>query len=189
MRLMRLKKRWLGIITLLSIIALITGCGGSKADLTIFMSHEYSIPEEQVSALEQEINDKLNGEYTVQIFSSPIYNAQKILLEYAAAENGLLVLPLQDVKQYAQNGGNLALDEYINPADYEEGVFEGMSMKKIDNNKFEENNGTFLFGLPTEKLSLMQKHGLVDTQWFVTVPGTTPNVDLSIKVLNLLMES
>lgn len=185
---MRFKKRWLGMVTAILLMALVAGCGGPKADLTIFMSHEFPIPEENVAALQQELNDKLNGEYTVQIFASPLYNAQKIMLEYAAAGNGLIVLPREDVMKYSENGGNLALDEYFNPADYEEGVFEGRVDIKLDDNKIEEKTGKFLFALPTEKLTLMKKHSLVEKQWFIAVPATTPNMDLSVKVLNLLMK-
>lgn len=185
---MKVKKRWMGILAAILLMTLVTSCGGPKADLSIFMSHEYTIPEERVNELQQELNDKLNGEYTVQIYASPLYNAQKIMLEYAAAENGLIVLPLEDVKKYSENGGNLALNDYFDPVEYEEGVFKGMTVTKLGDKKFEEKTGEFLFALPTEKLSLMKKYSLVDKQWYVAVPGTTPNVDLSVKVLNLLME-
>lgn len=186
---MRLKaKSWVGLLAVVLLVAVMTGCGGPKADLTIFMSHEYSLPEEKVTALQDEINDKLNGEYTVKINASPIYNMQKIMLEYAAAGNGLIVLPKDDIKKYSENGGHVALDEYLDPAAYEEGVFEGQLVTKTSEGKFEEKNGKYLFGLPSDKLPLMEKYGLVDKQWYVAVPSTTPSVELSVKVLKLLME-
>lgn len=186
---MRLKaKSWVGLLAVVLLVAVMTGCGGPKADLTIFMSHEFTLPEDSVTALQDEINDKLNGEYIVKINASPLYNMQKIMIEYAAAGNGLMVLPKDDIKKYSENGGNLALDEYLDPATYEEGVFEGLSVTKTSDDKFEEKNGKYLFGLPTDKLPLMEKHGLVDNQWYVAVPSTTPNIELSVKVLKLLME-
>lgn len=165
-----------------------------KPDMTIFMMHEYNLPQENVDALEKEINEKLNGELVVDIMTSPLYNLQKIMVEYVAGSHNIVVIPYKDTISYSANGGNTALDEYFDKEKYPEGVLDGLYVEKVANpekgeEKFIDHNGKFLFALPTEKLPMMVKHGLVEENWYAAIPGTNPDIERSVRLLKLLAET
>ena len=139
------------------------------------------------------MNEKLNGEFTVDVISAPLYSAPKVMLEYAAGENGIVVLPYKDIKNYTENGGHFPLDDHFDKAQDEEGVMDGYWVEEVEGakkkeEKFVDHPGEYLYALPTVKLPLMEKHGLVQEEWFAAIPGTTPNMEQSVKIMQLLAE-
>ena len=184
-------KRRIGVVITVLLTAFIAGCGGGqKADMNIFMMHEFHIPSEQVDKLEQELNEKLNGEYTIDVMASPLYNAQKIVLEYVGAENAIIILPYDDIQAYSTNGGHYPLDDFFDKSQYEEGILEGTYIEKIEaedkKTEYLDHVGEYLFALPTTKLPLLEKYGLVEEKWYAAIPSNNPDLDRSVQLMKML---
>ncbi|KAF6564675.1 MULTISPECIES: hypothetical protein [Paenibacillus] len=177
----------IGIIALI----LLAGCGGRDKDsFSIFIMDkgDASVIRDELA---QKLKDKLGEQApTIEISVSPLYNQQKLVVEYAAGEHDLFLLPEEDMKLYGQNGSNLPLDDAFDKKTYARGVFEGGVFKK----KEQEEEGTdviketHLFGIPVEQMKMFKDLKYNSNTLFATVPPRTSNKEEAIKVLKALTE-
>ncbi|NGP57762.1 hypothetical protein FLT15_04950 [Paenibacillus thiaminolyticus] len=176
---------WMGMVLALALV--LGGCG-SKADISVFMMSTTTVPSELTEALKTELSQKLEGQFTVDVFASPMYNLQKLFVEYAAGDNGVHVVPEEDVKSMSKQGGHIPLDAYFDKDKYEEGYFDGMVLEKAEKG-YIEHQEKHLYALPAEKLPLLNKLGIKEKGLFVAVPVRTPNEERSIQILKLMEEA
>jgi hypothetical protein len=173
--------RWIGVLAVL--LVLVSGCGGPKADATVFIMTSSSLPPEMTSALQDDLNKTFENKFTVQVVASPLYSIEKLFVEYAAGENSVMVIPEEDAKRMAPQGGHVALDKYFDAKKYNEGMYDGAVYEGKD-----EHKGTFLFSLSAEKLPILKKHGIQEKGLSVTIPSRTPDEARSVEILRALAE-
>ncbi|MEI0735672.1 hypothetical protein VQ056_01665 [Paenibacillus sp. JTLBN-2024] len=75
------------------------------------------------------------------MIASPLYNPEKLMVEYAAGGHDIMILPEEDMKNYGKMGGHVVLDDHFDPKTYPEGVFASMEEKDDKNDR---QNGTSL---------------------------------------------
>ncbi|WP_052087727.1 hypothetical protein [Paenibacillus wynnii] len=180
-------KRKGGIIAaLLVFMTLISGCGGSDENtVTIFMMDKAGSPSTIGETMEKGLKDKLGPDLKVEFNAMGIYNLQKLMVEYAAGANDIVILSKEDAVIYGKNGANLPLDAYFSPDDYPEGVFEGgISVEGEDDLRQEKH----LYAIPASKLKMFKDTGYAPEELFVTVAVSTDNMDQSVKAIKAMME-
>ncbi|MCY9516682.1 hypothetical protein [Paenibacillus apiarius] len=180
-------RKWGFVGALLAMLILISGCGGPKADITVFMMPKSTVPSEMTQALKEELSKQFQGKFTVDAVASPMYNLQKLIVEYAAGDNGIVMLPEDDVKTMAMQGGHVVLDNYFDKEKYAAGVMDGVVYEKAEKG-YNEYKGKHLYALPADQMPLLKKLGIQEPGLFVTIPARTPNEELSVEVLKALAE-
>lgn len=184
---MRGIRRGLVVLSLFMSMLLLNACGEKTADFTMFMMAQGAIPSEITTAIQDDLTNKYQDQFTIQVVSPPMYNIQRLLIEYAANQNSLIVLPKDDMKAYSRNGGHVVLDSYFDKEQYAEGVMEGLvepGNGKEKQDVLEEH----LYALPVSKLPFLEKHGVTNPEFLIAIPANTPNLDRSVEVLNMMTE-
>lgn len=183
-----MRGKWKGSIIagLLVMMTLISGCGGSsKNTVTIFMMDKNGSPSTIGETMEKGLKAKLGPDLKVEFNAMGLYNIQKLMVEYAAGMNDIIILSKDDVINYGKNGANIPLDDYFSPADYPEGVFEGgISVEGQDDLKMEKH----LYAIPASKLKMFKDTGYAPEELFVTVAATTDSIEQSIQAIKAMME-
>lgn len=173
---------------LIVLMALIAGCGGggTKDTVNIFMMLNGVNPDTKVvTGIESQLKEKLGDEAKVEFSTAPIYNIQKLMVEYAAAMNDIVILSKEDVLNYGKSGANQPLDKYFNPDDYPEGVFEGGVARGEKGEIVQEKH---LFAIPLSKLKMFKDAGFAPDDAFLTLAVSADSVDESIKAIKAMME-
>lgn len=182
----RLSPWLIGMLTLV----LLAGCGGRDKDsFSIFIMDkgDASVLRDELT---QKLKDKLGEQAPkIEISVSPLYNQQKLVVEYAAGEHDLFLLPEEDMKLYGQNGSNLPLDDAFDKKAYPRGVFEGgVFQKKQGEEGTDVIQETHLYGIPVEQMKMFRELKYNSKTLFATVPPRTSNKEEAIKVLKALTE-
>lgn len=183
-----MRGKWKGasIATLLLLMALISGCGGSDENtVTLFLMDQAGIPSTIGETLEKSLKEKLAPDLKVEVNAMGLYNIQKLMVEYAAGMNDIMILSKEDVMNYGKNGANLPLDEYFSPADYPEGVFEGgIEVEGEDELKMEKH----LYGIPASELKMFKDAGFAPEELLITVAVSTDSMEQSVAAIKAMME-
>lgn len=80
-------------LLLVIFMSILAGCGGPKADVTIFMMGPQGIPGDAADKLKSSLVVKVGPTPTLDLHASPIFSLEKMVVEIAAGENGILILP------------------------------------------------------------------------------------------------
>jgi hypothetical protein len=172
---------------LLLLVTILAGCGGNDNGntVTIFMMDKTGSPGSIGQTLEKSLQDKLGPDLTVELNAMGLYNVQKLMVEYAAGMNDIMILSKEDIVNYGKSGANVPLDAYFSAADYPEGVFEG-GVEQADSDELKQEE--HLYAIPVSKLKLFKDSGYAPEGLFVTVAVTTDNMDQSIAAIKAMME-
>jgi ABC-type glycerol-3-phosphate transport system substrate-binding protein len=173
---------------LLVLMTVIAGCGGggTKDTVNIFMMLNGVNPDiKVVESIESQLKDKLGEDSKVEFSTAPIYNIQKLMVEYAAAMNDIVILSKDDVMNYGKSGANMPLDEFFNPEDYPEGVFEGGIMSGESKSIVQEKH---LYAIPLTKLKMFKDAGFAPDDAFLTISVSADSVEQSIAAIKAMME-
>jgi ABC-type glycerol-3-phosphate transport system substrate-binding protein len=178
--------RFFRIIVLIGVsIMILSGCGKDNEEVSIFITDDFLDPTEIREPLQQILQEKLGEELKVKVSTSPIYNEQKILVEYAAREHEIFILPEDVMKLYARDGTHIVLDEEFDPEKYPTGVFEaGVINKDTDEVGME----THLFAIPISEMKIFQDLNYTREGLFATIPVSTDSMEDSIKLLKAMIE-
>ncbi|KQY83938.1 hypothetical protein ASD24_09045 [Paenibacillus sp. Root52] len=183
-----MKRVW-GLMAIISIILVLTGCGG-KSGFTIFIIDNQGDPSVISEQLQANLQQKLGEEPKVEVVTSAMYDVQKILVEYAAGGHDIFILPEADMKQYGNNGSNVSLDDTFDQEKYERGVFEGGVFVEdgTGDDGSDIKKETHLYGIPLEDMKMFQEVQYAAKNLFATIPVSASNIEESKKVLKALTE-
>ncbi|MWC28993.1 hypothetical protein [Paenibacillus sp. MMS18-CY102] len=181
----RMKKvKWIAaLMSVLLTAVLLTGCG-DEADISVFVIPPKGMPENLATKLQEELQPKL-GDKTIKVVGSPIYNAQKLLVEYIAGEHGVIALPKPDFEAMIGQGGGVPLEGIFDEKAYPDGVVDGVILKE----KNEEVKEKHLFGIPLKQAGMFKEAGFPAEDMFLIIPANAPDVALSKQVIKELVNS
>ncbi|WP_440118072.1 hypothetical protein [Paenibacillus sp. QZ-Y1] len=182
-------KRFWGLTAIISLIFLLAGCGG-KDGFTIFIIDNQGNASVISEKLQANLQQKLGEEPKVEVITSAMYDVQKIMVEYAAGEHDIFILPEADMKQYGNNGSNIPLDDTFDPEKYKRGVFDGgVLVEKGDGDGGSDiKKESHLYGIPLEDMQMFKDVDYAASNLFATIPVSAANVEESKKVLKALTE-
>jgi ABC-type glycerol-3-phosphate transport system substrate-binding protein len=167
------------------LLVLMAGCGGGpKSDVSIFMMSKSGVPTEAVNKLEAGLKQQFGESPSIALQGSPMYNPQKLLVELAAGEHGIVIVPKADFELYAQKGGFPELDDVLNRADYPEGVVE----VKADPQDPDVKPGKYFMGVPLAGSKRMKEIGMDREDLYAFVLPRASHLDQAKQVLKVLAE-
>ncbi|MEJ8306866.1 hypothetical protein [Saccharibacillus sacchari] len=179
-----MKRKKTGIWLLLIVtIMLLAGCGKEDGVL-IFMSDKASSSREGIDVIQEKLTAEapdLKAEFNY----SPLFDLQKVLVEYAAGGNSIVILPKETVETYGKDGAHIVLDDYFDQADYPDGVFESGVLKDGEQDAVQEKH---LFGIPVKDMKMFQDAGYTPDDMLACVLVNAPDKDAAVKVLQKLTE-
>ncbi|WP_088547638.1 hypothetical protein [Paenibacillus aquistagni] len=184
---MRGIRRGLVVLSLFMSMLVLNACGEEPADFTMFMMAQGAVPSEITTAIQDDLTEQYKDQFTIQVVSPPMYNIQRLLIEYAANKNSLIILPKDDIKAYSRNGGHIVLDSYFDQEQYAEGVMEGL-VEPGDGKEKKDVLEEHLYALPVSKLPFMEKHGVTNPEFLIAIPANAPNVERSVEVLKMMID-
>lgn len=184
-------KAWTKIISLvvcLSLIAIVTGCGSAEKkdpnQVKVFIMGTEGFPQEYADQIKENLQQKLGDQLTVTVTTTPVYSAEKLVLEYVDHLDDIIILPEDDMKAYAVNGGHIVLDHDFNAKTYAKGVTKGaVSQEDTDPEKQQEH----LFAIPVSQMSAFQSIGYTRDDLYATIP-IFANQEQAVKALKALTE-
>ena len=116
---MRLK-----LLAVLVLLTVMVGCVGPKADVSIFIMPSNGMSPVISDMLEKNLQQQLGATPTVRVSSTPIFSLDKMIVEVAAGDHGIIVLTKDQWLSIVRMGGMLPLDDLLKPTDFPEGVVE-----------------------------------------------------------------
>jgi hypothetical protein len=158
---------------------LLAGCGGPNADVTIFMMGPQGFPNEAAQKLESSLTAKAGAVPTIVINSSPLFSIEKMIIEVAAGENGILIIPEDQFRSLGKQGGYVPLDDVIKPEDYPTGM-----MEITDEGKTEKH----LYGIPLEDTQWMKEQNMNGKGLFAFIPQNAKKQAEAKQVLKIIAE-
>ncbi|GAB2676165.1 hypothetical protein ACFQWB_08475 [Paenibacillus thermoaerophilus] len=178
-------KAWrLTTAVLLLLSVLLTGCGGPKADLTVFIMPPNGISHDATEKLKEDLQARVGDAMTVDVLGSIIFSIEKLIVEIAAGGHGIFVLPEEQIKSFAANGESFVnLEPYFDKAAYPSGVIE-----VVDRNKDVETRRTHLYVLPLEGTKWLNSVQYKGAPLYAFIPLNAPDVEKSVAVLKVLTE-
>ncbi|WIV20468.1 hypothetical protein QPK24_07205 [Paenibacillus polygoni] len=183
------RSRW-ALVALLFMV-LLTACGKEEdTAFRIFMTDDQG----SIASIEEELQSKLQEKYgdriKIEVISSPIYNQQKLLLEYVGKANDLMIMPENDMKAYGSQGSHIELEDTFNPETYSRGFFKGGTYEIDENGDMSKDMvmGDHLFGIPLDEMKIFQELNYPAKNLFATIPVSTSDIALAKEVLKFMTE-
>lgn len=173
-------KRFKMLVTTLSLIACIvnlTGCGGPKADVTVFLMGPEGIPTEIGDKLKESLIAKVGPSPTLDVQSSPIYSIDKLIVKLAAGEADIAIVPEEQFKDIGVQGGLVALDDLVKPEDYQAGILEATNEGKTEKH---------LYGIPLENSKWMKEQNWNGNGLVAFIPQNSKVQDKAKQVLKII---
>jgi ABC-type glycerol-3-phosphate transport system substrate-binding protein len=174
--------KWMLMLLLCSIA--LSGCGGPKSDVPIFMMGESGIPSDVTQKLEASLKLKLGESPTISINGSPIFSQEKMIVELAAGDNGIMILSEEQFQGVAQQGGVVNLDSLFDPKDYPKGIAETL----VDYNNPEGAKEKHLYGIPISQTKWMKDIGYNGKEMIAFIHPRAPNLEAAKQVLKVIAE-
>jgi ABC-type glycerol-3-phosphate transport system substrate-binding protein len=176
-------KRFMTKLTLIALFSLVLiGCGGPKPDVAIFMMGKNGTPSDFSQKLEQSLKKKLGETPTISLNASPMFSQEKLIVELAAGDNGIMIVTSDTFQMIAQQGGVVNLDDVLNPVDYPSGVVE----VPTDTSKPTGSKEKHLYGIPISKTSWMQDQGYQGEELFAFIHPRAPHPEQAKQVLKAI---
>ncbi|RKN72966.1 hypothetical protein [Paenibacillus ginsengarvi] len=118
------KKGGLLAAVLALLLAVATACG-PKADVPIFMMFPQNSPFNKQDELKKALQEMAGEAPTVNVSISPIFDLQKMVVELAAGDWSIYVLPQEQFEGFKKEGGFVPLDDVLKKEDFPDGVSNG----------------------------------------------------------------
>lgn len=168
-----------GLLCLLLLFVL-AGCGGgSKADVSIFMMGSNGIPNEVGEKLQASLQSKIGESPSVQVLTAPLFSMEKMIVEIAAGENGILVIPENHFKTMGEQGGYVSLDDVAKAEDFPDGVLE-----VTEDGKKEKH----LYGIPMEQTKWFTELEFNGKNLYAFIPANAPDKEKAKQVMKFIAE-
>jgi len=169
------KKRWRALLAglLLLFAFAVAGCGGGpKADVPIFIMFPENVAfMDKSEELQASLQQKLGERPTVSVYISPIFNMEKLIVELAAGDNGVFILPKKQFDLFLQEGGFVSLDDVMNKDDFPEGVFNGQ-----------------LYGVPVHDAKWLKEAGYRGGEMIAFIPARAKKQEEAKQVIKAIAE-
>lgn len=165
------KKKWSLAIVIVLIVSVLAGCGGPKSDVPVFVMFPENAPFNKSDEMEASLKDKVGETPTVSLFVSPMFSLDKLVVELAAGDNGLFIVPKQQFDIFASQEGYISLDDTFKKEDYPVGVY----------------NGT-LYGVPVTNTKWLKDLGYKGSEVIAYIPFRAKDKEKSKQVLKAIME-
>ncbi|NGZ75887.1 hypothetical protein [Saccharibacillus alkalitolerans] len=169
---------------LIATIMLLAGCGKGDDNVLIFMSDKASASREAIDQIQEKLKTD-SPDLKAEFNYSPLFDLQKVLVEYAAGGNAIVILPEDTIKTYGKDGAHIVLDDYFDKSEYPEGVFENGVLKDGEKDPVTEEH---LFGIPVKDMKMFRDAGYAPEGLLACVLVNAPDKDAAIKVLQKLTE-
>ncbi|MFD0697378.1 hypothetical protein ACFQZT_25210 [Paenibacillus sp. GCM10027628] len=168
------------LMTMIALMVMLVGCGGLKPDVSIFVMGPNGFPSEMGAKLEAALKSKVGETPTVKLVTSPIFSMEKMIVELAAGENGIFVLPEEQFNALTKQAGFVSLDDAIKPEDYPNGVIaigeEGKPAEK------------HLYGIPLADNKWMKAQGFDGKGLVAFIPQNAEKINEAKQVLKIIAE-
>jgi ABC-type glycerol-3-phosphate transport system substrate-binding protein len=169
------KGKLLLVSVLMVLMLALSGCGGGpKPDVAVFMMSSKGIPTEVGDKLQQWLVGKVGEAPTLRVVTTPVFSMEKLVVEIAAGDNGIIVVPTEQFKAIGLQGGYVSLDGIAKPEDFPEGVMEQTADGKKE---------THLYGIPLENTKWFKELNLNGKDLFAFIPVNAPNQEKAIEVM------
>jgi ABC-type glycerol-3-phosphate transport system substrate-binding protein len=169
------------VVLLMAIMALIlAGCGGPKADVPVFMMAANGVPSDVGSKLEQSLKEKVGEAPSVQVITTPIFSMEKLIVEIAAGDNGIIIIPKDNFLMMVKQGGALSLDDVLKSDQYPEGVQEYTP----ENGQPEKH----LYGISVENVKWFTDLKLNGKDLYAFVPANAKQKEKSFQVMKVIAQ-
>lgn len=168
------------LISIFTLMVMLAGCGGPKPDVAIFVMGPNGFPTEIGAKLEDSLKSKVGETPTVKIITSPLFSMEKMIVELAAGENGIFVLPEEQFNALAKQAGFVALDDTVKPEDYPNGVRE-----IAEEGKPAEKH---LYGIPLADNKWMKEQGYDGKGLVAFIPQNAKKIAEAKQVLKLIAQ-
>ncbi|TDG00431.1 hypothetical protein [Paenibacillus piri] len=178
-------KRSFTIFILFALLFALAGCGGGpKADVPIFMMSANGVPNDVADKLQADLRSKLGEAPTVSVTSTPIFSMEKLIVEIAAGDNGIIIVPMEQFKTIGQQGGYVSLDSAAKAEDFPDGVLE----LPVDGKDKEGKKEKHLFGIPLEKTKWFIDLKLNGKDLIAFVPANAKNQEKVMQVIKVIAQ-
>ncbi|GAB7056970.1 MULTISPECIES: hypothetical protein [unclassified Paenibacillus] len=165
---------------LLMMFVLAAGCGGgSKADVSIFMIGSNGIPNEAGEKLQASLQSEIGESPSVQVLAAPIFSMEKLIVEIAAGQNGILMIPENHFKAMGEQGGYVPLDDVAKAEDFPEGVLEVTEDGKKQKH---------LYGIPMDQTKWFTELEFDGKNLFAFIPANAPDKEKAKQVMKIIAE-
>ncbi len=128
--------------------------------------------------LEAALVSKVGEAPTVAVAVSPMFSLEKMIIEVAAAGNGILILPGDQFRGLGKQGGYVPLDELAKAEDFPDGVLE-LPVDGNPDGKLEKH----LFGISVEKTTWFADLGLSGQDLYAFIPQNAPDIEKAKQVM------
>ncbi|MHA0856634.1 hypothetical protein [Paenibacillus sp. CMAA1364] len=166
-------------------LVILAGCGKDDGKVTIFITDDIYDTSDIREPLEKFVQEKVGEDQKVEVIASPIYNEQKVLLEYAASKNEIMILPETIMKSYANQGAHVVLDDEFDAKKYPTGYFEAAVLDVETNETITQ---THLFAIPIQDMKVFKDIKFAREGLYATIPVTSDSFEAAIKMLKVMTE-
>jgi ABC-type glycerol-3-phosphate transport system substrate-binding protein len=165
------KKMWSLAIVIALLVSILAGCGGPKADVPIFVMFAENSPFNKNDEMLASLKEKVGASPTVDVSVSPMFSLDKLVVELAAGDNGLFIVPKQQFDLFANQEGYISLDDTFKKEDYPQGVYNGV-----------------LYGVPVTNTKWLKDLGYKGPEVMAYIPFRAKDKEKSKQVLKAMME-
>lgn len=160
---------------LVAIAVLAAGCGSKpKADVSVFLMGSNGVPQEAADKLQSGLTAAVGAAPTIHLQTAPLFSLELMIVQLAAGEHDIFVLPNEQFQTLAKQGGLVPLEDLVNKDDFKTGIVESN-----DNGKVE----THLYGIPLDDSKWFKDQGLKGQGLVAFIPGNSKHQDNAKKVL------
>ncbi len=153
------------------LIGVLAGCGGPKSDVPMFAMFPDKYPFNKIEVMESTLKAKVGETPTLEINSSPMFNMDKLFVELAAGDNGIIIVPKEQFDMFASQEGYIPLDDTFKKEDYPTGVYKDQ-----------------LVGVPVSDSKWLTDLGYKGPPMMAFVPFRAKNKEMAKQVLKAIMQ-
>lgn len=181
-----MKKHRLICALVLLLAAVLAGCGGPKADVSIFLMTNGGTAQDTTSKLAQALQAKLGEKPTIAVSGSPIFSMEKLIVEVAAADHSIIIIPEEQFQMLVKQGGTTPLEGAFDASRYPGGVLE----VPADPNKPDAKPEKHLYGVPVSDAKLLRDAGYKGKETlYAFVHPRAPHMEQAIQALKAIVEN
>lgn len=168
---MTIKKMFMCIVFVCSLLLVVRGCGSKAADLNVFIMPEKGLSAGADEKLQQSLQTKIGETFQVKVITAIMLDMQKLSIEIVAAQNGVIIVPEEPFKLMVRDGGPIDLSDMFNKEDYPQYVFDGK-----------------LYGVPIHESKWFKDIAYKGSPLIAFIPINAPDIEKAKQALKAIAE-